>query len=58
MDWSHIRGGVHQGCILSPRLFNFYVEYIMRNVQLVEVQARIKIVGRNIDNLRYTDDYP
>ena len=56
MDWSHIRGGVHQGCILSPRLFNFYVEYIMRNVQLVEVQARIKIVGRNIDNLRYTDD--
>ena len=56
MDWSHIRGGEHQGCILSPCLFNFYVEYIMRNVQLVEVQARIKIVGRNIDNLRYTDD--
>ena len=52
----HIRERVHQGCILSPCLFNFYAEYIMGNIQLDEVQARIKIVGRNIDNLRYADD--
>ena len=56
MDWSHIRVGVHQGCILSPCLFNVYVEYITWNIQLDETQARIKIVRRNIDNLRYTDD--
>ena len=56
MDWSHIREGVHQGCILSPCLFNVYVEYITWNIQLDEAQAGIKIVRRNIDNLRYTDD--
>ena len=48
--------GVHQGCILSPCLFNFYVEYIMRNTGLDEAQTGIKIVGRNINNLRYADD--
>ena len=48
--------GVHQGCILSPCLFNFYAEYIMRNAGLGEAQAGIKIAGRNINNLRYTDD--
>ena len=47
--------GVHQGCILSPCLFNFYAEYIMRNAGL-EAQAGIKIAGRNINNLRYADD--
>ena len=47
---------VHQGCILSPCLFNFYVEYIMRNAGLQEAQAGIKIAGRNINNLRYADD--
>ena len=52
----HSRERVHQGCILSPCLCNFYAEYIMGNVQLDEVQARIKVVGRNIDNLRYADD--
>ena len=46
----------HQGCILSPCLFNFYAEYIMRNAGLEEVQARIKIDKRNTNNLRYTDD--
>ena len=55
-DWFHIRKGVHQGCILSPCLFNFYAEYIMRNAGLDEAQAGIKISGRNINNLRYTDD--
>ena len=45
-----------QGCILSPYLFNFYVEYIMRNARLDEAQPGIKIVGRNINNLRYADD--
>ena len=55
-DWFQIRKGVHQGCILSPCLFNFYAEYIMRNAGLDEAQAGIKIAGRNINNLRYTDD--
>ena len=55
-DWFHIGKGVHQGCILSPCLFNFYAEYIMRNAGLDETQAGIKISGRNINNLRYADD--
>ena len=55
-DWFQIRKGVHQGCILSPCLFNLYVEYIMRNAGLEEAQAGIKIAGRNINNLRYADD--
>ena len=54
-DWFHIRKGVRQGCILSPCLFNFYAEYIMRNAGLEEAQAGIKIAGRNISNLRYAD---
>ena len=49
-------GGVRQGCILSPCLFNFYAEYIMRNTGLDEAQAGIKIAKRNINNLRYADD--
>ena len=55
-DWFQIGKGVHQGCILSPCLFNFYAEYIMRNAGLEEAQAVIKIAGRNINNLRYADD--
>ena len=55
-DWFQIRKGVHQGCILSPFVFNFYAEYIMRNARLDEAQAGVKIVGRNINNLRYADD--
>ena len=55
-DWFQIGKGVHQGCILSPCLFNFYVEYIIRNARLEEAQAGIKIAGRNINNLRYADD--
>ena len=55
-DWFQIGKGVHQGCILSPCLFNFYVEYIMRNAGLGESQAGIKIARRNINNLRYADD--
>ena len=55
-DWFQIGKGVHQGCILSPHLFNFYAEYIMRNAGLEETQAGIKIAGRNINNLRYADD--
>ena len=55
-DWFQIGKGVHQGCILLHYLFNFYVEYIMRNVGLEEAQAGIKIGGRNINNLRYADD--
>ena len=55
-DWFQIRKGVRQGCILSPCLFNFYAEYIMRNVGLEEAQAGIKIAGRNINHLRYADD--
>ena len=55
-DWFQIGKGVHQGCILSPCLFNFYAEYIMRNTGLEEAQAGIKTAGRNINNLRYADD--
>ena len=55
-DWFQIEKGVCQGCILSPYLFNLYAEYIMRNTGLEEAQAGIKIAGRNINNLRYTDD--
>ena len=55
-DWFQIGKGVRQSCILSPGLFNFYKEYIMRNAGLVEAQAIIKIAGRNINNLRYADD--
>ena len=56
MDWFQIGKGVHQGCILSPCLFNLHAEYIMRNAGLDEAQAGIKIAGRNIINLRYADD--
>ena len=56
IDWFQIGKGVRQGCILSPCLFNFYAEYIMRNPGLEEAQAGIKIAGRNINNLRYADD--
>ena len=55
-DWFQIRKGVGQGCILSPCLFNFYAEYIMRNAGLLPAQAGIKIARRNINNLGYTDD--
>ena len=55
-NWFQIGKGVHQGCILSPCLFNFYAEYIMRNAGLEEAQAGIKISGRNINNLRHADD--
>ena len=55
-DLFQIGKGACQGCILSPCLFNFYVEYIMTNAELDEAQARIKIAGRNINNLRYADD--
>ena len=56
MNWFKIGKGVHQGCILSPCLFNLYAEYIMRNPGLEEAQARVKIAGRNINDLRYADD--
>ena len=55
-DWFQIGKGVHQGCILSPCLFNLYAEYMMRNTGLDEAQAGIKIARRNINNLRYADD--
>ena len=55
-DWFQIGKGVHQGCILSPCLFNFYADYLMRNAGLEEARAGIKIAGGNIDNLRYADD--
>ena len=54
-DWFQIGKGVHQGCMLSPCLFNLYAEYIMRNAGLDEAQAGIKIAGRNINNLRHAD---
>ena len=54
--WFQIGKGICQGCILSPCLFNFYAEYIMRNARLDEAQVGIKIAGRNINNLRYADD--
>ena len=54
-DWFQIGKGVYQGCILSPCLFNLYAEYIMQNARLVEAQARTKIAGRNINNLRNAD---
>ena len=56
LGWFQIGKGVCQGCILSPCLFNFYAEYIMQNVRWDEAQARIKMAGRNINNLRYADD--
>ena len=56
IDWIQIGKGARRGCILSPCLFNFYAEYIMRNSGLEETQAGIKIAGRNISNLRYADD--
>ena len=56
MDWFQTGKGVRQGCILSPCLFNFYTEYIMRNSKLDEAQAAIKTAERNIQNLRYADD--
>ena len=55
-DWFQIEKQVHQGCMLSPCLFNLYAEYIMRNTGLDEAQAGINIAGRNINNLRYADD--
>ena len=55
-DWFQMGKGVHQGCILSPCLFNLYAEYIMRNAGLEETRAGIKIAGRNINHLRYADD--
>ena len=55
-DWFQIAKGVHQDCILSPCLFNFYTEYIMKNARLDEAQTVIRIAGRNINNLRYADD--
>ena len=56
MDWFKIGKGVHQGYILSPCLFNLYAEYTMQDARLDESQARIKIAGRNINNLRYADN--
>ena len=55
-DWFQRGKGVHRGCVLSPCLFNFYAEYIMRNAGLEEAQTGIKIAGRNVNNLRYADD--
>ena len=55
-DWFKTGKGVHQGCILSPCLFNLYAEYIMQNAGLDEAQVGIKIAGRNINNVRYADD--
>ena len=56
IDWFQIGKGVYQGCILSPCLFNLYAEYTMRNSELENAKAGIKIAGRNINNLRYADD--
>ena len=55
-DWFQIGKGVRQGCILSPCLFNFYAEYILRNAGVEEAQAGVKIARRNLNNLRYADD--
>ena len=55
-DWFQFEKGIHQGCVLSPCLFNLYAEYIMRNTGLDEAQSGIKITGRNINNLRDADD--
>ena len=55
-DWLQIGKGVHEGCILSPCLYNLNAEYIMRNAGLEETQAGIKTAGRSINNLRYADD--
>ena len=55
-DWFQIGKEVRQGCTLSPCLFNVYAEYIIRNAGLEEIQAEIKIAGKNINNLRYADD--
>ena len=57
-DWFQIGKGVHQDCILSACLFNFYAEYIMRNARMDKAKAGIKIAGRNSNNLRYADDTP
>ena len=57
-DWFQIGKEVHQGCRLSPCLFNLYAEYIMRNAGLDEVQAKIKITRKNINNLRYANEVP
>ena len=56
MYWFQIGKGVHQGCILSPCLFNLYAEYIIRNAGLDEAQTGVKNAGRNVNNLRYADD--
>ena len=56
MNWFQIGKGEHQGCVLSPCLFNLYAEYILWNAGMDEAQAGIKIAGRNINNLRYADD--
>ena len=56
IGWFQTEKGVHQGCILSPCLFNLYAEYIMRNAGLDEPQAGIRMAGRNVNNLRYEDD--
>ena len=56
MDWFQIGKGVHQGCVLSPCLFDLYTEYIVRNAGLDEALVESKIAGRNINNLRYADD--
>ena len=56
IDWFQIGKGVHQGCILSPCLFNLYAEHIMRNAGLEEAQAGIEIARRNVNHLRYADD--
>ena len=55
-DWFQTGKGTHQGCMLSPCLFNFYAEYIMRNAGLEEAQAAIKLAGRNTNNLNYAED--
>ena len=56
MNWLQSGKGAHRDCILSPCIFNFYVEYIMQNIGLDEAQAGTKIARRNINNLRYADD--